>query len=168
MSFGGVVAFIFADLITLPLVLIYRKQYGGRMALRMLAVFWAVMSAAGLVTQYLFKAVGWMPSSRPGAVVGDTFRWNYTTALDIVALVVFAGLYVLYRNRERLGGGTGYAKDPVCGMQVEVAHAPASATHGAQRVYFCSEHCRGAFTTVPEPYLRASEADRGLPARPTR
>ncbi len=73
-SFGGVVAFVFADLITLPLVLIYRRQYGGRMAVRMLAVFWAVMSAAGLATEYLFKAFGWVPTAKPGAVVGDTLR----------------------------------------------------------------------------------------------
>ncbi len=144
-SFGGVVAFIFADLITLPLLLIYRKQYGGRMALRMLVVFWAVMSAAGLATEYLFKAFGWLPTPQPGPVVGDTLRWNYTTILNIVALVGFAGLYWLYRNRERFGGGTGYAKDPVCGMQVETAHAPARVDHDGQRVYFCSEHCAYRF-----------------------
>ena len=57
----------------------------------------------------------------------DVFGWNYTTVLDVVALVGFAVLYWLYRNRERFGGGAGYAKDPVCGMQVEIAHAPATA-----------------------------------------
>ncbi|MGH9087848.1 MAG: permease [Acidimicrobiales bacterium] len=156
-SFGGVVAFVFADLITLPLLLIYRKQYGRRMGLRMLGVFWMVMSAAGLATEYLFKAVGWVPTPRPGGVVvGDTLRWNYTTVLDIVALVAFTGLYLLYRNRERLGGGAGYAKDPVCGMQVEAAHAPASAAHDGQRVYFCSEHCAGRFAANPDRYLTAA------------
>ncbi|MGH9056387.1 MAG: permease [Acidimicrobiales bacterium] len=144
-SFGGVVSFIFADLITLPLLLIYRKQYGGRMALRLLAVFWLVMSAAGLATEYMFKAAGWVPAAGPGEVVGDTLRWNYTTILDIIALITFAGLYWLYRNRERLGAGTGYAKDPVCGMQVEVVNAPASAVHEGRRVYFCSERCQERF-----------------------
>lgn len=151
-AFGGVVAFIFADLITLPLVLIYRKQYGARMALRMLAVFWAVMSCAGLVTEYLFKAVGWVPKARPGVVVGDTFTWGYTTALDIVALAVFAGLYLLYRNRERLGGGVSYAKDPVCGMQVEKASAPATTVHNGERAWFCSEHCQARFAANPEHF----------------
>ncbi|MGH9114339.1 MAG: permease, partial [Acidimicrobiales bacterium] len=144
-SFGGVVAFIFADLITLPLLLIYRKQYGGRMALRLLAVFWLVMSAAGLATEYLFKAAGWVPPAGTGEVVGDTLRWNYTTILDIAALIAFAGLYWLYRNRERFGAGTRYAKDPVCGMQVEVANAPAGAVHDGRHVYFCSERCRERF-----------------------
>lgn len=60
-SFGGSIAFIFADLITLPLVLIYRKFYGTGMALRLLGVFWLVMSVAGLITGYLFTAVRLVP-----------------------------------------------------------------------------------------------------------
>ena len=51
-SFGGVVAFIFADLIALPMLLIYRKLFGGRLTWRMLGVFWLVMSAAGLITSW--------------------------------------------------------------------------------------------------------------------
>ena len=152
-SFGGVVAFVFADLIAMPLLFIYRKQYGGRMALRLLGLFWFVMSGAGLVTEYLFKAAGWVPSARPGVVVGDTVRWNWTTFLDIGALVAFGVLYWLYRNRGRLGGGAGYAKDPVCGMQVEVAHAPASTAHLGQGVYFCSEHCRDRFVAHPQRFV---------------
>ena len=150
-SFGGVVAFIFADLITLPLLLIYRKQYGGATALRMLGSFWLVMSAAGLATEYLFRALGWLPAPGSGAVVGDTLRWSYTTVLNIIALAAFAGLYVLYRRRERLGGGTGYAKDPVCGMQVEIAHAPARVIHREQTFYFCSDHCAERFASTPAP-----------------
>jgi uncharacterized membrane protein YraQ (UPF0718 family) len=144
-SFGGVVSFIFADLITLPLLLIYRKQYGGRMTLRMLGVFWAVMSSAGLVTEYLFKALGWVPRTRPTMIAGDTLRFDYTTVLDIIALAVFAGVYWLYRHRDRLGGGSGYAKDPVCGMQVETQQAPAWVERDGSRVYFCSDHCRDRF-----------------------
>ena len=144
-SFGGVVSFIFADLITFPLLMIYRKQYGTRMALRMLVVFWAVMSAAGLATEYLFKAGGISDPARRAVVAGDTLRWNYTTVLDIVALAAFAGLYWMYRNRERFGGGGGYATDPVCGMQVETAHAPATHTSGGETLYFCSEHCRDRY-----------------------
>jgi YHS domain-containing protein/uncharacterized membrane protein YraQ (UPF0718 family) len=154
-SFGGVVAFIFADLITLPLLLIYRKQYGGRMALRMLAVFWAVMSTAGLLTEYLFKAFGWIPTHTPGVVVGDTLRWNATTLLNLVALAGCIGLYWLYRTGGRVGGGTGYAKDPVCGMQLETAHAPAQVDHNGLNMYFCSEHCAHRFTANPDRYLRA-------------
>jgi uncharacterized membrane protein YraQ (UPF0718 family) len=130
-TFGGVVSFIFADLIAMPLLLIYRKQYGGKMTLRMLGVFWFVMSVAGLVTEELFEAVGWVPRTRPAVIAGDALRWDYTTVLDIGALAVFVALYWLYRNRQRLGGGSGQANDPVCGMQVDTTHAPASVEHGA-------------------------------------
>ena len=147
-TFGGTVAFVFADLITLPLLLIYRRYYGTPLTLKLLAVFWATMSVAGLVTEYLFKAVGIAPKPEPslhGMVGRDVWGWNYTTVLDVVALVAFAGLYWLYRNRERFGGGAGYAKDPVCGMQVQVAHAPASARRDGVTYYFCSDHCRHRF-----------------------
>ncbi len=160
-GFGGVVSFIFADLITLPLLLIYRKQYGGRMAVRMLGVFWLVMSLAGLATEYVFKALGWVPKTRPTVIAGDTLGFNYTTILDIVALVAFGAIYWLYRNRDRFGGGVGYAKDPVCGMQVEIAHAPASGDHDGQHVFFCSEHCQHKFLNAPERYLDpAASQDR--------
>ncbi len=157
-SFGGVVSFVFADLITLPLLLIYRKQYGRRMTLRILGVFWLVMSAAGLITEELFKVFGAIPKTRPTVIAGDTLRWNYTTILDIIALAAFAALYWLYRNRERFGGGSGYAKDPVCGMQVETANAPASVEHAAGRVYFCSEKCRDRFVKNPDRHLDTAVA----------
>jgi uncharacterized membrane protein YraQ (UPF0718 family)/YHS domain-containing protein len=165
-AFGGVVAFVFADLITLPLVLIYRKQYGGRLALRMLAVFWAVMSAAGLLTEYLFRALGLVPSTHPDVVAADRFGLDATTLADVAALVVFAGLYLLYRNRERLGGGAGYAKDPVCGMQVEAAHAPARRRHRGELVSFCSEHCAERFDADPDRYLDAARDPRAADGHP--
>ena len=165
-SFGGVIAFIFADLITLPLLLIYRKQYGRRMTIRMLGLFWAVMSAAGLATEGLFHLAGWIPTSRPAVVAGDTLRLDYTTVLDAVALAGFAVIYWLYRHRERLGGGTEYAKDPVCGMQVETAHAPATTEHHGQRIYFCSQHCQQRFDKHPDRYLEAS-TDTSPGGRPT-
>lgn len=165
-SFGGVVSFIFADLITLPLLLIYRKQYGGRMTLRMLGVFWLVMALAGLITEYLFKALGWVPATRPTVIAGDSFGFNYTTVLDVIALVVFGTMYWLYRNRDRFGGGSGYAKDPVCGMQVEAGHAPAAAVHHGQRVYFCSGHCRDKFDKDPDRHL-ATAGVRRKPAAGT-
>jgi uncharacterized protein len=144
-SFGGVIAFIFADLITFPLLLVYRRYYGTRMAVRMLVLFWAVMSAAGLITEVLFRAAGLLPTARPKVIAPASFSFDYTTYLNIAFLAVFALLYWLYRNRDRLGAGQGYARDPVCGMQVETAHAPASFMHGGQRVYFCSDRCADRF-----------------------
>ncbi len=146
-SFGGVIAFLFADLITFPLLLIYRRYYGTRLMLRMLVVFWALMSTAGLLTELLFRAAGAVPTARPATVAPAEFSWNYTTWLNIVFLGVFAVLYWVYRNRVRLGGGQSTARDPVCGMQVETAHAPATLVHGERRLYFCSDSCADRFAS---------------------
>jgi uncharacterized membrane protein YraQ (UPF0718 family)/YHS domain-containing protein len=142
-SFGGVVSFVFADLITLPLLLIYRKYYGTRLTAKLLAVFWLTMSLSGLAAEYLFKAASIDPPAITHGMVGrDVWGLNYTTVLDFVALAAFAGIYWLYRSRDRFGGGGDYAKDPVCGMQVEKAHPGATSVHDGGTVYFCSDHCR--------------------------
>ena len=103
-SFGGVIAFIFADLITLPLLLIYRKYYGTRLMLRLLVWFWAVMAIAGLAVELIFDGAGLIPSARPGDIVKTSFHWNYTTFLNLVFIGVAGYLYWLYRNRARFGG----------------------------------------------------------------
>lgn len=144
-SFGGVISFIFADLITFPLLLIYRRYYGMRMTLRMLVLFWGVMSAAGLITEGIFRAAGLVPATRPLQVAPAHFAWNATTYLNIVFLIIFVLLFVAARNRDRLGGGLSVAIDPVCGMQVDKANAPASVMVHGTRVYFCSDHCREKF-----------------------
>ncbi len=159
-SFGGVISFIFADLIAFPLLLIYRRYYGLRLTARMLAVFWGVMSTAGLITEGIFQVAGLVPTTRPTEVAPDRFSWDYTTYLNIIFLCVFGLLYWLYRNRERLGGGGGLAVDPMCGMQVEMAHAPASSVRDAQRVYFCSDHCKDRFDAIA---IRTAGADGALP-----
>ena len=101
-SFGGVVSFIFADLISFPLLLIYRRYYGTRLMVRMLVIFWGVMSVAGLVTEVIFRAAGLVPAIRPTQVAPAHFSWDYTTCLNIVFLVFFAVLYWAYRSRARL------------------------------------------------------------------
>jgi uncharacterized protein len=159
-SFGGVISFIFADLIALPLVLIYRKFYGTGLALRMLAVFWAVMAAAGLITELIFRGLGIIPTTRPVQIVPEHLSVNYTTVLNIVFLIVFAVLYWLYRNRKRLGGSDGYAIDPVCGMQVEKAQAPASSSAGGTPQWFCSDRCCDRFESDPSRFAGAAPARR--------
>jgi hypothetical protein len=154
-SFGGVVSFIFADLIAMPLLLVYRKLYGTRMTLRMLGLFWALMSIAGLATEGIFRAAGIAPTTRPATIVAERFSWNYTSILNLAFLVMFGGLYLLAHSRERLGGGAGYAIDPVCGMQVETAHAPATFEHEGTTIYFCSDHCRRRFAAAPSRFVNA-------------
>jgi uncharacterized membrane protein YraQ (UPF0718 family)/YHS domain-containing protein len=155
-SFGGVVSFIFADLIALPLVLIYRKFYGTRLALRMLAVFWAVMATAGLVTELIFSGAGLIPTHRPVQIVPERLTWNYTTILNIIFLAIFAVLYFLYRNRNKYGGGDGYAIDPVCGMQVEKSAAPRQVSIEGQAYWFCSDRCCDRFDASPTRFSDAS------------
>jgi hypothetical protein len=144
-SFGGVIAFLFADLITIPLLLIYRTMYGGRVTLRLLGTFWAVMSASGLVTELLFRALHGVPGRRPHVVATEHLAWNHTTVLNLVFLLVFTGLLTLHRSRDRLGGPQTVALDPVCGMQVEKANPAATATIGTDTVYFCSLRCHDRF-----------------------
>ncbi|MEY2403681.1 MAG: uncharacterized protein QOD38_1232 [Acidimicrobiaceae bacterium] len=158
-SFGGVISFIFADLIALPLVLIYRKYYGTKLALKLLLTFWAVMSVAGLAVEGIFYGFDAIPNTRPHDVVHTSFQWNYTTFLNIAFLGVFAVLYRLYRNRERFGGGQGYAIDPVCGMQVRTADAPATRRHHGQLYSFCSDHCAERFEADPTRYAAATPTE---------
>jgi uncharacterized membrane protein YraQ (UPF0718 family)/YHS domain-containing protein len=157
-SFGGVVSFIFADLIALPLLLVYRRFYGGRLALRMLGVFWAVMAAAGLLTEVIFRVTDLVPSTRPIRIVPEQFSLDYTTILNVVFLVVFALVYWAYRHRKALGGGGGYALDPVCGMQVERANAPATAVFQGERFYFCSDRCGERFAADPARLVTATSS----------
>ena len=95
-SFGGVVAFIYADLIILPILNIYRKYYGRRMTLYLLATSYAAMAVAGLVVELLFEVVGLVPDVRSAKVVEASVTWNYTTVLNIVFLAVSALLVVRF------------------------------------------------------------------------
>jgi uncharacterized membrane protein YraQ (UPF0718 family)/YHS domain-containing protein len=151
-SFGGVISFIFADLIAFPLLLIYRQFYGTRLMVRMLVIFWAVMAAAGLITEGIFGVAGLVPKTRPAQIVPDHFSWNYTSYLNIIFLALFVVLFWAYRNRVRLGGGDGYAIDPECGMQVQMANAPATVVFEGERLYFCSDRCAGRFSDGAKPH----------------
>jgi uncharacterized protein len=85
-SFGGVIAFIFADLIVLPVLNIYRKYYGLRVAGFLLVTFYAAMVAAALAIEFLFRALGLVPEERSAKIVEASVTWNYTTVLNIVFL----------------------------------------------------------------------------------
>jgi uncharacterized membrane protein YraQ (UPF0718 family) len=95
-SFGGVVAFIFADLIIIPILLIYRKYYGTRMMLVLAGLFYVTMVLAGYIVEFVFTGLGLVPAART-AKVGETgIVWNYTTYLNIVFLLVAAALLVRF------------------------------------------------------------------------
>ena len=91
-SFGGVVAFLFADLIILPILNIYRKYYGMRMAITLFGVFYVTMAAAGYVVELLFGALGLVPGQRDAKVLQASIQWDYTTVLNILFMALSAVL----------------------------------------------------------------------------
>ncbi len=95
-SFGGVVAFIFADLLIIPILSIYRKYYGTAMMLTLLGTFYAAMVLAGYLVELLFGVVGLVPAKRNATVMHAGVSWNYTTWLNIVFLVVAAALIIRF------------------------------------------------------------------------
>jgi len=125
-SFGGVIAFIFADLIILPILNIYRKYYGRRMAGFLLATFYFSMASAGLLVDLLFKLVGLVPTgAREAKVTNAGVSWNYTTILNIIFLTLAVVLVVRYFRK---GGGLAMLR-----AMGELSASPAetSATVGA-------------------------------------
>ncbi|MGW4401785.1 permease [Amycolatopsis nivea] len=102
-SFGGVVSFLFADLLILPILNIYRKYYGVRMTLVLLATFYAAMVGAGYLVELLFGAAGLIPGQRQATVAAAGVSWNYTTWLNIAFLAVAALLVVRFVRTGGLG-----------------------------------------------------------------
>lgn len=95
-SFGGVIAFIFADLIIVPILVIYMKYYGTKMMLFILATFYATMVVAGYLVEFLFGGLGLIPTERNAKVVEASIQWNYTTVLNIIFLTLAGVLLVRF------------------------------------------------------------------------
>lgn len=91
-SFGGVIAFIFADLLILPIINIYRKYYGWPMTLRIVAVFYLAMVLAGYLVELIFGAAGLVPEPSTASMPDAGISWNYTTWLNLVALALSAAM----------------------------------------------------------------------------
>ena len=136
-SFAGVMAFIFADLIVLPIVVAYRKYYGWSFAWRIIALMFVTMVIAALVIDLLFSGLGAVPATRPTrSDVFGSIKLDYKLVLNAVSAVLFGALFWLTVRRGAI--------DPVCGMSVDRAKAP-SAERDGRTYYFCSEHCRHEF-----------------------
>jgi uncharacterized membrane protein YraQ (UPF0718 family)/YHS domain-containing protein len=163
-SFGGVIAFIFADLIIIPILNIYRKYYGGRMSLYLLGASYVAMVIAGLVIGGLFQLLGLTPAHHFIAVFQTHPSWNYNTFLNIafLALAAFLGWRFL-----RTGGldmlramdgpresKSDVAIDPVCGMTVNPATATIKSQHEGRTYYFCSAGCKATFDKDPGKYAQ--------------
>jgi uncharacterized membrane protein YraQ (UPF0718 family) len=95
-SFGGVVAFLFADLIVLPILDIYRKYYGLKISAFLLVIFYAAMSMAALVVEFIFGALHLIPHERKAQLMEESIRWNYTAVLNIIFLVLAMVLVIRF------------------------------------------------------------------------
>ena len=136
-SFAGVLAFIFADLIVLPIIAIYRKYYGSRFALRIVALMFVTMALAALAIDGIFGAAQLVPHTRPTR--GDVFMpigLDYKLVLNVLGLLVFAALIALTLRRG--------ARDPMCGMTVDRSKA-LRLDHAGVTYYFCGPGCRERF-----------------------
>jgi uncharacterized protein len=151
-SFSGVIAFIYADLIIIPLVLVYRRYYGPRVMLLLVGVMFGSMVAAALAVDGIFSAAGLIPEHRPSidSITSRGITWNYTTFLNVVFTLVAAALVGLTLRRG--------ARDPVCGMSVDRGTALTSELHG-KTYYFCSPGCRARFEEDPQSYVFPAARD---------
>jgi uncharacterized protein len=149
-SFAGVIAFIYADLITLPIVLIYRKYYGGRFALRLVALMLVAMIATALLVDLVFSGLGLVPDTRPSieSITDRGISFNYTAVLNILFTLVAAALVALTARRG--------ATDPVCGMTVDRHATEHRARFGDRQWFFCSAGCRERFEADPQRYAAGS------------
>jgi uncharacterized protein len=158
-SFAGVIAFIYADLITLPIVLIYAKYYGWRFALKLVALFFLAIVAAALLIDALFSLAGAIPEDRPSieSITDRGITLNYTAVLNAAFTLIGAGLLWLTLRRG--------ATDPVCGMRVDRYAAEHTTAYEGRTVYFCSADCKAAFEASPEQYADELRGTRGWPLR---
>ncbi len=146
-SFGGTISFIFADLLTIPLIIIYKKFFGAKITVRLVLVFWFVMSLSGLVTQAVFKAFGAIPMRMSMGQMQSHFANNLNTWLNAIALLVLIAVYVTYKVGQRGPASESFAKDPICGMQVAVSTASAVLELGDETYYFCCDGCKQMFAS---------------------
>jgi YHS domain-containing protein len=162
-----VISFIFADLIILPILNIYRKYYGGRMSLYLLAVSFAAMALAGLLVGGAFQLLGLAPTNHHVTVFETQPTWNYTTFLDIAFLVLMAvmawrffttgGVEMLRAMGRPSDEQANLVRDPVCGMSVDPVTATEKVEFSGEIYYFCSGGCKESFDKDPGKHIGAAK-----------
>jgi uncharacterized protein len=132
-GFAGVISFIFADLIVVPIVLIYRKYYGARFAWRIVALMFVTIVISALIVDGLFSAAGLIPHMRPTRTdIFATIKADYKLFTNILGACIFIALFVLTMRRG--------ATDPICGMKVD-KHKAIRIDVDGRILYFCSDSC---------------------------
>ena len=135
-GFAGVISFIFADLLVVPIVLIYRKYYGVPFTVRIVALMFITMVIAALLVTGLFSVAGLIPHTHPThADIFSEVKVDYKLVTNALGAIMFVALFALTMRR----GST----DPVCGMKVDKDRAIRRELDG-KTVYFCSERCAHA------------------------
>jgi uncharacterized protein len=136
-SFAGVIAFVFADLVVLPIIAIYRKYYGTAFTLRIVALMLVTIVLAALAIDGLFGLAGLIPHTRPTrAEIFSGVHVDYKLVTNVLGTAIFIALFALTMRRGE--------SDPVCGMKVDRQSA-VRLVHDGRAHYFCSQHCAGAF-----------------------
>jgi uncharacterized protein len=138
-GFAGVIAFVFADLVVLPIVAIYRKYYGTAFALRIVALMLVTIVLAALAIDGIFGVAGLIPNVRPTrADIFAGVRVDYKLVTNVIGTAIFLSLFALTMRRG--------ATDPVCGMKVDRESA-LMLEHEGRTYHFCSQHCVDAYVT---------------------
>jgi YHS domain-containing protein len=145
-----VIAFIYADLLIIPIVFAYSKYYGRDVTARIVAIMFAATVLAALAVDGIFSAAGLVPTQRPSidSISSRGVAWNYTTFLNIVFLAIAAILISLTLRRG--------ARDPVCGMTVDRHGGKPTSTYAGHAYYFCGEGCKEKFDADPSRFVDAT------------
>ncbi|EMA56115.1 permease [Halococcus thailandensis] len=148
-SFAGVIAFVYADLVTIPVLNVYRKYYGWKVMAYILGVFFVTMAFSGFLMEELFDALTIIPNLAGGQTATEQtyFELNYTFYLNLIAFALSGFLFYVYRRG--LGAPDQY-RDPVCGMQTD--EDDPTATYDDETYHFCSASCKRVFENNPDDY----------------
>ncbi|MFC4246027.1 permease [Natribaculum luteum] len=158
-SFAGVIAFVYADLITIPVLNVYRKYYGWTVMLYILGVFFVTMAFTGFLMEQLFSVLDIVPNLAGGQTATEQtyFERDYRFYLNLIAFALSGFLLYVYR---RGLGAPGQYRDPVCGMRAD--ESGPSATHDGETYYFCSNQCKRSFEKNPTAFSHAHPQVSGV------
>jgi YHS domain-containing protein len=133
-----------------PILLIYRKYYGLKVAALIAGIMLGTIVLAALAVDAIFDLGGLIPKTRPdvNSITSRGTEWNYTTFLNIVFLGIAAALIGLTLRRG--------ARDPVCGMTVDRSKTQFRSDWGGKTYYFCGAGCKKRFDAEPESFAKAS------------
>nr|WP_209309540.1 YHS domain-containing protein [Halomicroarcula amylolytica] len=148
-SFTGVIAFVYADLI--PVLNVYRKYCGWKVMLYILGIFFVTMAFTGLLMEELFNALDIVPNLARGQTASEQtyFGLSYTFYLNVIAFALSGFLLYVYRHGL---GAPGQYRDPVCGMRTD--DSGPSITYDGETYYFCSNRCKRSFENHPAEFAQ--------------